>query len=682
MIYIKALLAFITHHPALAYGAIFLISLSESLALVGLIVPGTVIMFGVGAIVATGSLGLAPVLLLAAAGAIAGDGISYWLGHHYQDGLRRIWPFSRYPGMLKRGETFFNRHGGKSVLFGRFVGPVRPVIPVVAGMLGMGPLHFSIVNVFSAVGWALIYILPGVFFGTSLAVAGAVSTRLAVLVFILLTGLWGFIWLSRQLVSLLEHKGPIWLAALKNWATADTSAHRLMLPLKRSLSSLFLLQQSEALFFLSLVITLFLAGWGFLGVLQDVLAKDPLVMADQAVYHLFQSLRTPWADSVLVAITELGDSLVNIVLCGAVLIVLLLKRSYRTAGFWALTAVGGLLGVQLLKWTIHLPRPMALYHGASAYGFPSGHTTMSVILYGFLAILLARGLSGTLRWGLFVSVFLISFIIAISRLYLGAHWLSDVLGGFFIGASWAALLGIAYLKNPDEGLPRRLLGFVTILVIVVAGGWQVSRHHEKDLAFYAPRYVLQTMPLATWLADGWRDLPAWRIDMAGEREQPLTIQWAGAPEELAQYLLNRGWQRPQSLSLKSFLEMLSPDTPIEKLPVLPRLHDGRTDRLRLVRMTGSRLWVLRMWPTDVKVLANEARLLVGTIEVQNKRSVAGLIFLARDTGEYDRSLAAFEQDLRDRFSVKLVDRENSDFQISRDHLKGDWPGRVLLVWQT
>jgi len=244
------LLAFITHHPALAYGAIFLISLSESLALVGLIVPGTVIMFGVGAIVATGSLGLKLVLLLAAVGAVAGDGISYWLGRHYREELRRIWPFARYPAMLKNGEAFFHRHGGKSVLFGRFVGPLRPVIPVVAGMLGMGALHFSIVNVLSAIGWALVYILPGVFFGTSLAIAGAVSTRLAVLIFILLAGIWGFIWLSRKLVSLLEHKGPIWLAALKDWATADTPAHRFMLPFKRSLSSLFLLQQSEALFFL------------------------------------------------------------------------------------------------------------------------------------------------------------------------------------------------------------------------------------------------------------------------------------------------------------------------------------------------------------------------------------------------------------------------------------------------
>jgi undecaprenyl-diphosphatase len=189
------------------------------------------------------------------------------------------------------------------------------------------------------------------------------------------------------------------------------------------------------------------------------------------------------------------------------------------------------------------------------------------------------------------------------------------------------------------------------------------------------------MPLVTWLADGWRDLPAWRIDMAGEREQPLTIQWAGEPEELAQYLLNRGWQTPQSFNLKSFLEMLSPDTPIEKLPVLPRLHDGRIDRLRLVRKAGSQLWVLRMWPTDVKILANEARLLVGTIEVQNKRSMAGLIFTARDTGEYDRSLGAFEQEFRNRFAMKLVDRKDSEFQVSRDQDRVDWSGRVLLLWQ-
>lgn len=680
MLYIKTLLAFITLHPVLAYGAIFLVSLSESLAFVGLIVPGTIIMFGVGAIVATGSLGLKPVLLLAAAGAIAGDGISYWLGHHYHEKLRRMWPFARYSGMLKNGETFFHRHGGKSILFGRFVGPVRPVIPVVAGMLGMSPLHFSIVNVVSAIGWALVYILPGVFFGTSLAVAGAVSSRLAILVVILLIAIWGFIWLSRKLAILIGSYGPLWLAALRKIVAADTPAHGMMLPVKRFLSYLFLRRQGEELFLGFLVLILFLTGWGFLGVLQDVLAKDPLVIADQSVYHFFQSLRTPWADDILVAITELGDSFVNICLSSAILLVLLFKRCYRTAGYWLLTILGGLLGVQLLKWLVHLPRPVALYHGASAYGFPSGHTTMSVIIYGFLAILIARKLSSTPRWGLFITVVIVSFIIAISRLYLGAHWLSDVLGGFLIGTSWTTLLGIAYTKRPPEIVPRRLLGFVAMLVIVIAGGWHVSQRHEKDLAFYTPQKNIQSMPLATWLADGWQDLPAWRIDMGGEREQPLTIQRAGSTDELSRYLLTQGWQRPPSSNLKIFLGMLSPDTKIAELPVLPRLHDGRFDSLILVREVNGQRWILRMWPTDMEISVNDTPLFVGTIEIQNRRHTAGLITSAKDTDEYQVSLGTLKEVLHDQFALQLVNRTDNKVQVNHEQRQSLKTGSVLLVW--
>lgn len=657
-----------------------MISLSESLALVGLIVPGTVIMFGVGAVVATGSLGLTPVLLLAAAGAVAGDGISYWLGHHYQEELRRIWPFSRYPGMLKNGEAFFNRHGGKSVLFGRFVGPVRPVIPVVAGMLGMGPLHFSVVNVLSAIGWALVYILPGVFFGTSLAVAGAVSTRLAIFIFLFISAMWAFTWLSRKLVLLVGHRGPIWLAAVKEWAAAERPAHGMAFPVKRFLSCLLLRQQGQEWFFGFLVLTLLMAGWGFLGVLQDVLAKDPLVVVDQAVYHFFQSLRTPWADNIFVAVTELGDSFVNISLACAVLLVLLFKRCYRAVGFWTLTAIGGLLGVQLLKWAIHLPRPVAIYHGFSAYGFPSGHTTMSVVLYGFLAILLAWKLSGGWRLGLFSSVVLISFIIGLSRLYLGAHWLSDVIGGYFIGMSWAALMGMSYLKGVDKPVPRRLLGLTVVLVFVIAGGWHVTKRHEKDLAFYAPRHNEKIITLSSWQTDGWRDLPSWRIDMEGEAEQPLTIQWAGSPTELTRFLMGKGWQRPLSLSLKSFFGMFSPDTPVEQLPVLPRLHEGRTERLCFVRMDQDRRLVLRLWSTDVRIEGNDTALCIGTIEEQRPRGLAGLITMARDTGEYDRPLNLLEKTLDEAFALRLVRRTNRDIRIDHERQWLRWRSEVLLIW--
>jgi undecaprenyl-diphosphatase len=679
MHYVNIILAFITHHPALAYGAVFLISFSESLALVGLVVPGTVLMFGVGAIVATGNLSLKPVLLLAAAGAVAGDGLSYWMGRHFREDLRRMWPFSRYAGMLRKGEIFFRRHGGKSILFGRFVGPVRPVVPLVAGMLGMRPIPFGVVNLLSAVGWALAYVLPGVFFGTSLALAGAVSARLALIVFILLAGIWGFIWLSRKLVSLLENRGPLWLAALNRWATVDKPVRGLKLVLKRSLHHLFLRQQSEALFFFGLCLLLILAGWGFLGVLQDVLAKDPLVIADQAVYHFFLSLRTPWADRIFVAVTELGDSFVNLCLAAGVLLMLLGRRCYRTAGYWAATVVGGFLGIQLLKWVVHLPRPVPIYHGASAYGFPSGHTSMSVILYGFLAILLARRLTGVWRWGLFSSVIVISFVIGISRLYLGAHWLSDVLGGLFIGTCWTTLLGIAYLNGPAEIVPRRLLGVVVFLVVGGFGGLHVAQYHTKDLAFYAPRHTVQSISLAAWRSGGWRDLPTWRIDMAGEQEQPLTIQRLGSIQELAGDLLKTGWRYPPEFGLKSFLGLFSPDTPIEKLLSLPKLHDGRVERLHLVYIEQDKRLVIRLWPSDVAITENDTPLFLGTIVEQRRRHLAGLITTAWDTGAYDHPLDVLQRTLSDRFDLKVVHRPNDEIRVAGEHRRPNWQGSVLLV---
>jgi membrane protein DedA with SNARE-associated domain len=678
--YIDTFLNVIQHHPGMAYAAVFLVAFLESLVLVGLVVPGTVIMFGIGAIVAAGGLGMKPVLVLSAAGAIAGDGISYWLGRRYRETLGNIWPFRRYPEILKRGETFFNRHGGKSVLFGRFVGPVRPVIPAVVGMLGMAPGRFAVINVLSAIGWAFAYLLPGFFFGTSLALAGTVSTRLAVLIFILLAASWGFVWLIRRLVLLATRRGPAWFDAVEAWLIPDQPAAGAKRPVRGVLHFLFHRPHGEEVFFGVLALLLLGAVWGFLGVLQDVLAQDPLVLADQTVFHFLQSLRTLWADRIFIAITEIGDAVVNVWLAVCILVVLLVKRCYRTAGFWAVAVVGGWAGVRLLKWALHLPRPMTLYHGVSAYGFPSGHTTMNLILFGFLAILLMRGMGATWRWGNFVAALLISFIIAVSRLYLGAHWLSDVLGGIFIGTAWIALLGIAYLKSPAERVPRGLVGLVALLVIVVVGGWHVVRAHDKDLAFYAPQKKVQSMALRTWLDGGWRRLPPWRVDMAGEREQPLTIQWAGSPDALKRHLVTEGWEQPPSPSLKNFLGMLSPDAPIDTLPVLPLLHNGRVDALRLVRWNGDRRWVLRLWSSDVAIDGFPAPLYIGTIELQRRRHLTWLITAALDTGEYSRPQEALIGVPGAQYTMEAVHRTPTEIETNRRQGRFQWQGQVLLLW--
>ncbi|MES9896122.1 MAG: VTT domain-containing protein, partial [Candidatus Thiodiazotropha endolucinida] len=95
--------------------------------------------------------------------------------------LRGFWPFNRHPATLQRGITFFQRYGGKSVALGRFFGPVRAIIPLVAGMLGMPPLRFLAANILSALVWAPAYLLPGIVFGASLELASEVAFRLVAL---------------------------------------------------------------------------------------------------------------------------------------------------------------------------------------------------------------------------------------------------------------------------------------------------------------------------------------------------------------------------------------------------------------------------------------------------------------------------------------------------------------------
>ncbi|MFQ5842069.1 MAG: VTT domain-containing protein [Thermodesulfobacteriota bacterium] len=677
--FLESIVNVIANNPHAAYLVVFLISLSESLAFVGLLVPGTVLMFGVGAVIATGALSLKPTLIVATAGAIAGDGISYWLGRYYHQRLRNLWPFHHHPQLLSRGETFFLRHGGKSVLFGRFVGPVRPVIPIVAGMLDMPPMKFTLVNVLSAVGWAFAYILPGVFFGTSLRLAGAVSARLAVLVLLMVGTVWVFLWICRKLVLFVGHLGPQWLVSLQAWVSSDTPVRGVMLSLRRFLSFLFLRQKAEEFLLAFLVLVLFLTGWGFLGILQDVLMRDPLVRADQAVYHFLQSLRNPWGDHIFVTITELGDGLINSLIAGALFLALLFRRCYRAAGYWLSALIGGACLIKILKWTLHLPRPVVLYHGLSAFGFPSGHTTMSVILYGFLAILIAKDLRNTMRWGLFVTVFLISFGIAFSRLYLGVHWLSDVLGGFFLASAWTALAGIGYLKGRPEVIPRRLLILVALMVFLTAGFWHVADRHSKDLVFYAPRRSVHMVSLQTWMEKGWEKLPAWRIDLGGEREQPLTIQWAGDPASSADYLVSKGWQTPPALSVKTFLGILSPDTQVQNLPLLPHLHDGRREKVLLVRDGGGERLVFRLWPTDMQLKEEGRSLWVGTIETQVAHRIADFITVPRDKGDYMRPLEILSQTLKGRFRLREAIREGEELGSGDEPHGLVWNGRVVLI---
>ena len=154
--YIQPLTAWLHQHPSWALLITFLISFSESLAVIGSIIPGSITMTAIGILAGSGAMRIDLTFLAAITGAVAGDSSSYAIGYICRDSLITIWPFKKYPGWLNYGKEYFSKYGAASVLIGRFVGPIRSIIPVIAGMMHMKHWHFLFANIVSHLffgGW-------------------------------------------------------------------------------------------------------------------------------------------------------------------------------------------------------------------------------------------------------------------------------------------------------------------------------------------------------------------------------------------------------------------------------------------------------------------------------------------------------------------------------------------------
>lgn len=180
--YYQLFISWIELHSNWAGLIVFVIALTESLAIVGLLVPGVAMMFAAGALIGNDTLSFAPICFAAILGAIAGDGISFWLGRHYHSPLLASWPLRGHPKLVDNGTNFFHRHGAISIMLGRFFGPIRAIIPFIAGMLDMSPKQFVAVNVASALLWAPAYLIPGMLFGNSLQEATEVTQKVILVI--------------------------------------------------------------------------------------------------------------------------------------------------------------------------------------------------------------------------------------------------------------------------------------------------------------------------------------------------------------------------------------------------------------------------------------------------------------------------------------------------------------------
>lgn len=591
--------AWILHHPNLAGIAVLLIAMAESLAGVGLIVPGVAMMFGAGALIGTGALSFAPTCAYAVAGAIIGDGLSFWFGWHFRDRLASVWPFTRYPNLIPSGVAFFQRYGGRSLLFGRFVGPMRGVTPLVAGMLTMPVKRFLPINVLSSALWAPAYLIPGTVFGASLELASRVAGRLAILLAALVAVLWFTAWFSKRLYGYFRPRAHAFILFTFQFCQAHPLFGRLTAPLidpnRRDYGGLLLWAVSL------IVLTVLISAW---------------VPAGMGLISL-EAWRNPIADPLLAVCEDLGEM-------PSVSAFALTMGAGLLIGRQRIAAAHGLAGLGFVALIIGLKRaglPLSLVDGPVLSG---------AVAYGYTAVLLADGARVGFHWLGYVLAALLVVAIAFARLYFGAVELGGIGYTLALALVWLVLLGVAYRRHAGhEPSPTQGLAWVAALTLgaIVAVSWR--NHAAAEFQSPQPHTVISE---AAWRDGGWRNLPAYRVQLFGRPDQALTVQWAAPLASIRAALEASGWREAKPPGLGPMLRLLNPDTDIADLPVLPHINQADWDELRLIKPTPDGRWlIVRFWPSGFELAEGAAPIWLGSVAYLDIHGFLGLVKFSEET---------------------------------------------------
>lgn len=590
------LLHLLSGHEAWALAIVFLAALLESIAFIGTFIPGSTAMFIAGALVGTGSLNLGWVMACALVGAVAGDAASYAFGARYKDHISQVWPFRTHPGVLLAGERYFSKHGAKSVIFARFIGPLRAIVPVVAGMLGMNPTKFLGINILSAILWAPVHILPGVVFGASIELAGAVSFRLVIVVAIVVA----LAWVTFKVASVLVSHARAWSiwsrGHLVGWATnRQGAAGRIVL---RALNP-----DSPAAGLIAVISVLMLVSTAiFFSTLDDVARGGPLVQLDMSTFRFLQSLRSTWADDVLSVLALLGSVPTLLALVIVVVLWMSFERRRRTVAYWLVAVIFSQLLIVAIQATTQ--RLTLATFTSGDHPFPSNHVAGTVVIYGFLAFLLGRRVGPVLRTLVVTVAVAILIAVAFSGLYFGRFTISDAVGGAALALIWVFLITLtAVWRHPEKPVTHAWLPIAVAAVLIVSVGLQLDTGWRRAMAVHPPAQATTEITAVEWTDNLWRTFSCYRSNMEGDRREPITVQWSATADQLSTQLKSRGWVEGTQLSLRNVLSLVAPNVAAAALPVLPRLNNGEPSALVFTRSQSlpDERDVLRFWPTPYSV---------------------------------------------------------------------------------
>jgi undecaprenyl-diphosphatase len=409
----------------------------ETGAFVGLVAPGeTVVILG-GAVAGQGATSLYLTIAVVWVAAWGGDSASFLLGRRLGRGfVMRHGPRVRItPERFAQVEAYFARHGGKTILVGRFVGLVRALAPFIAGSSGMRYRAFVPYSILGTGLWAASFALIGYLASRSIERAAELAGRGAFL-------------FATVIVTIVVIVVAIrFLRVPENRVRLVAEMERR--PVLRNLVALGRRIQPQARFlwdrltpgglglqFTGLVAALSVGLYALIAYTVVISADAGPTTGDMTAHDLAVDLASGWLTDVAKVLTDLGSLAVVLPLAGLAGIALAVNRRWTELGVLAAALAISVIGVTEIKDAVDRPRPPNGLEDPGGSSFPSGHSAYSVI-YAWMAITIVARLRPGLTNGTAVIVvgICLTGVVGLSRIYLGVHYLSDVISGWGLGVS-------------------------------------------------------------------------------------------------------------------------------------------------------------------------------------------------------------------------------------------------------
>ncbi|MBV52951.1 MAG: hypothetical protein CL816_02675 [Coxiellaceae bacterium] len=664
--FVHPIIEYFSQHHQTAIALTFFIAFVESLPLIGTVIPGSILMTAIGTLIGTGIIPASAILLSATLGAFTGDCIGFAVGVYFQNNYRQIWPFYKYPRWMDASEVFFHRHGGKSVIIGRFIGPARSTVPMVAGLLKLSWPRFIGAAIPSAILWVIAYMLPGILLGAfALEVPFKQSSHFLMYGIIFIIGLWFIYWVCQRSFSVITAYCDHTIDKTWRWLDKHPRTHWITDFIQNNdiedNSS-----QLKRLIVCAVCLILFLL------VFLQLTHEQPLIAQfNSPTYYFLQSIRSITLDNILIVTTAYGNTPLAAMVTLCVLIALLIKHQWRYSYYLLGTMAVPTAITFLIKSTFTSIRPDVVLPYIQENSFPSGHTVISIILYGYIAFITRQFFPD---WGkkVYVLASLLISSIIFSRIYLGAHWLTDILGGTLLASGLLISSILLYRRQTPSTheIPSETYWAMTLVIALIVLPFTYTMIDFKKIQrIYQVQSHKTILTAKSWSKQPIDNLPIARLNRLGRPLQPFNIQWQDSLSNIRTTLLQSGWTiiQPYPTTTHS----------TEKIPrsyhlFSPLHHRKKPAIIATIKQPPSAIVELKLWSSETYVENTSHPIWIGTLKQsdtsQDSASKNFLTYLIPPI---------LQQLTINHISVQRIQVPRS--MMSIDLEKTNWDGTIIIL---